>query len=160
MDGWMFRTHYIGYYNNCNFSNFNSNMELKTKLITIIIFWGVLCGVYIFAPDKTEKDYSSSEESVSETTEDYVERNRSYLDDKVYVTEKEDETQNITKTTKQQTSISYERDFILNTHTMKYHYPTCSEVNRMKEENKASYHGTIEGIEAQGYTPCGKCHPH
>lgn len=51
------------------------------------------------------------------------------------------------------------QDYIGNKNTKKFHYPTCSSVKKMKEANKYYYTGTREGIIAQGYEPCGNCHP-
>lgn len=49
--------------------------------------------------------------------------------------------------------------YILNTNTKKFHYPSCSSVQDMKEKNKQEFHGTrAEAIE-QGYSPCGRCKP-
>lgn len=50
-------------------------------------------------------------------------------------------------------------NYILNTNSKKFHYPSCSGVKRMKEENKASFTGTREEAIAKGYTPCGTCKP-
>lgn len=51
------------------------------------------------------------------------------------------------------------RDYVLNTNTMKFHYPDCRDVGRIKPENRWDYHGTRESIIAMGYTPCGHCDP-
>jgi DNA-entry nuclease len=53
------------------------------------------------------------------------------------------------------TSASY----ILNKNTKKFHYPTCSSVDRMKESNKEYYTGSREELINRGYNPCGNCHP-
>ena len=50
-------------------------------------------------------------------------------------------------------------DYILNTNTKKFHYPTCSSVNDMKEKNKQEFFGTRDESIAQGYSPCGRCKP-
>ena len=50
-------------------------------------------------------------------------------------------------------------DYILNTNTKKFHYPTCSSVNDMKEKNKKEFFGTRDEAIAQGYSPCGRCKP-
>lgn len=50
-------------------------------------------------------------------------------------------------------------DYILNTNTKKFHYPTCSSVKDMKEENKLEFHGTRDEVIAKGYSPCGRCKP-
>lgn len=49
--------------------------------------------------------------------------------------------------------------YILNTNTMKFHFPSCSSVARMNEENKQVYTGTREDVIAMGYDPCGRCNP-
>lgn len=49
--------------------------------------------------------------------------------------------------------------YILNKNTKKFHYPTCSSVDRMKESNKEYYTGSREELLNRGYDPCGNCHP-
>ena len=51
------------------------------------------------------------------------------------------------------------QDYILNTNTKKFHYPSCQSVSDMKEKNKQEYHGTREEVLSMGYVPCGRCHP-
>ena len=55
------------------------------------------------------------------------------------------------------TQASY--DYIVNKNTGKFHYSSCSQADRIKEENKAVIHGTSDELESMGYTPCGKCNP-
>lgn len=50
-------------------------------------------------------------------------------------------------------------DYILNTNTKKFHYPTCSSVGQMAEKNKQAYSGNREDIIAMGYEPCKRCNP-
>lgn len=50
-------------------------------------------------------------------------------------------------------------EYILNTNTKKFHYPTCSSVRQMSDANKQEYVGTREELIANGYDPCGRCHP-
>ncbi|MDE7318701.1 MAG: DNA/RNA non-specific endonuclease, partial [Lachnospiraceae bacterium] len=50
-------------------------------------------------------------------------------------------------------------DYILNTSTKKFHYPTCGSVKQMKESNKQAYTGSRDEVIAQGYDPCKKCNP-
>ena len=52
-----------------------------------------------------------------------------------------------------------EREYVLNTSTRKFHYPNCSSVDTMKDENKATYWGQREDLIRQGYKPCRKCNP-
>ena len=51
--------------------------------------------------------------------------------------------------------------YVLNTNpsSMKFHYPTCRSVDKMKESNKLIFEGTREEVIAKGYSPCGNCHP-
>lgn len=49
--------------------------------------------------------------------------------------------------------------YILNTNTHKFHYPSCSSVDDMKEKNKQVFYGSRDEAIAQGYDPCGRCHP-
>lgn len=50
-------------------------------------------------------------------------------------------------------------DYVLNTNTKKFHYPSCSSVKKMSEKNKALYTGTRDEVIAMGYSSCGNCHP-
>lgn len=50
-------------------------------------------------------------------------------------------------------------DYIVNTNTGKFHYPSCGSVKKMKESNKMYYTGTRDELISQGYDPCGNCHP-
>lgn len=54
---------------------------------------------------------------------------------------------------------SAEKTYVLNTNTGKFHKPTCSSVDQMKESNKLEFTGTREDVIGMGYEPCGKCHP-
>lgn len=49
--------------------------------------------------------------------------------------------------------------YILNTNSKKFHYPTCSSVGQMKDANKQEYTGSRDDLIAEGYSPCGRCHP-
>lgn len=50
-------------------------------------------------------------------------------------------------------------DYILNTSTKKFHYPSCGSVGQMKESNKEFYTGSRDDVIARGYDPCKKCNP-
>ena len=52
-----------------------------------------------------------------------------------------------------------ETDYVLNTSSKKFHLPDCSSVDSMSGKNRQEYHGTREELIAQGYEPCGSCHP-
>ncbi len=50
-------------------------------------------------------------------------------------------------------------DYILNTNTHKFHYPSCGSVKQMAEKNKQAYSGSRDDVIAMGYDPCKKCDP-
>ena len=52
-----------------------------------------------------------------------------------------------------------ETDYVLNTSSKKFHLPDCSSVDSRSGKNRQEYHGTREELIAQGYEPCGSCHP-
>ena len=49
--------------------------------------------------------------------------------------------------------------YILNISSRIFHLPDCSSVKKMKDHNKKEFHGTRDEAIAQGYKPCGNCHP-
>lgn len=56
-------------------------------------------------------------------------------------------------------AVSQGTTYVLNTNTMKFHYPTCSSVDDMKEKNKQIYTGSRDDIINMGYIPCKRCNP-
>ena len=55
--------------------------------------------------------------------------------------------------------VSTGTEYILNTNTKKFHYPSCSSVKQMHASNKKEYTGSRDDLIAQGYDPCKKCNP-
>lgn len=49
--------------------------------------------------------------------------------------------------------------YVLNTHTMKFHYSSCDDVDKIKQENRSDYTGTRDEVMNFGYSSCGHCHP-
>lgn len=64
-------------------------------------------------------------------------------------------------TTQRPTSNSFveKADYVANTNTGKFHYPSCSSVDDMKEENKMLFNGTRDELISDGYVPCKRCNP-
>ena len=54
---------------------------------------------------------------------------------------------------------SFDRGYVLNTSTMKFHYPSCSSVEKMAEHNKEYVETSREELIEKGYSPCGNCEP-
>lgn len=55
--------------------------------------------------------------------------------------------------------VQTEGSYILNTRSLKFHYPDCSSVDKMSDKNKMEYIGTRDELISWGYTPCGICSP-
>lgn len=49
--------------------------------------------------------------------------------------------------------------YVVNINTTKFHYPSCSSVQDMKEKNKRLFNGTRETLIELGYVPCKRCNP-
>lgn len=49
--------------------------------------------------------------------------------------------------------------YIGNKKSMKFHYPDCSSVSQMNENNKKEFYGSREEVINQGFSSCGNCHP-
>lgn len=52
-----------------------------------------------------------------------------------------------------------QREYVLNTKTMKFHYPSCSSVEDIKAENRKDFSGSRDEVINMGYQPCKKCNP-
>ena len=51
-----------------------------------------------------------------------------------------------------------EAKYVLNTSSMKIHYPTCSQVKKIAPHNYATTNESEAELLAKGYTTCGACH--
>ena len=51
------------------------------------------------------------------------------------------------------------KQYVLNKNTKKFHKPSCSSVNQMKNKNKLVVTKARQEIIDDGYDPCGRCHP-
>ena len=51
------------------------------------------------------------------------------------------------------------KKYVLNTKTMKFHLPSCSDADKITVENRKNATTTREALIDQGYTPCQKCNP-
>lgn len=52
-----------------------------------------------------------------------------------------------------------ENTYVLNTNTMRFHYPDCESVTQMNESNKEEVTTTREELIEEGYSPYGNCNP-
>ena len=49
--------------------------------------------------------------------------------------------------------------YVLNTRSMKFHYPDCASVRKMSPSNRSEFTGSRDEVIRMGYSPCGNCHP-
>ncbi len=68
-----------------------------------------------------------------------------------------DETWTPTEAAKEDTDQGY--DYVLNTNTMRFHFPECPSVQDMSDKNKRYFSGDREMLIGEGYVPCGRCTP-
>ncbi len=54
---------------------------------------------------------------------------------------------------------SEQTDYVLNKSSKKFHLPSCSGVNDIKDANRLDYHGTRESVIDMGFSPCRICNP-
>lgn len=54
---------------------------------------------------------------------------------------------------------TFTRGYVLNTNTMRFHYPSCSSVEQMADHNKEYVTTSREELISKGYSPCGNCEP-
>ena len=52
-----------------------------------------------------------------------------------------------------------EYHWVLNTNTMKVHYPNCKSVGLIKDHNRSESTLSPEELKKKGYSPCGNCKP-
>lgn len=53
----------------------------------------------------------------------------------------------------------YQRNYVVNKNTHKFHYPSCSSADEIAEKNRWDYYGTRQYLIDSGYSPCGRCDP-
>ncbi len=160
--------------------NTNSDKTLKTLMWILLIFFPPV-GLFIMWLKQDEIGFSKNKKIImtaifsvytvilfiaviNQNPEDVASNNISnvqatYYSDSETASPDNEATQPETIGQNLQTTISAETTFVLNNSTKKYHKQTCSEVERIKEENKSYYTGTSDEIENMGYSPCRKCNP-
>lgn len=62
-------------------------------------------------------------------------------------------------TAAQYTETNSSAEYIINTNTKKFHFPTCPSVSKMNDSNKIEVSGDRQDLIDEGYEPCGNCRP-
>ncbi len=61
---------------------------------------------------------------------------------------------------KQETAQAADKqNYVLDTNTRRFHYPSCGSVNDMKKSHKKEFTGSRQELINEGYVPCGNCKP-
>lgn len=71
----------------------------------------------------------------------------------------EEEPAEVVQPTEAPKPVPVTKDYVCNVNSKKFHIPSCRSVKDMKEENKLYVTCTRDELIAQGYEPCGTCHP-
>lgn len=50
-------------------------------------------------------------------------------------------------------------DYVANTDSKKFHYPSCGSAKQINESYRWEFHGTREELIGKGYDPCKRCNP-
>lgn len=70
-----------------------------------------------------------------------------------------DGTSSYKKTETPDTDKPEKTQYVLNTNSKKFHYPSCSSVKKISAANYAETNSTRDALIADGYDPCGNCKP-
>ena len=99
-------------------------------------------------------DYSTGKSSLEEVEPEQVTEAQEETSERQIQTEESEQEPEVV-----QESEPKGTDYVLNTNTKKFHYPSCSSVDQMKESNKEFYTGSRDDVIARGYDPCKRCNP-
>ena len=135
-------------------------------LIIILLISFIFVGVgNVLIPDKVEEPTTAvvADKSLSDIfeTEIATEEETTEAPTTDPETTTEEETTEAPTTTEPETEAPTEeaRDYVVNTNTGKFHYPSCASVGKIKSYNRSDRHCTRDELIAAGYEPCGQCHP-
>lgn len=118
---------------------------------------GICFNVFVYnAQPGVEIDYATGESRLTEDeTSNFLPENNIFNDDIM-----SSETNNSAANEQEDESgVAQNADYILNTNSYKFHYPTCDSVADMSERNKKEYIGDRDDLINQGFVPCKVCNP-
>ncbi len=128
--------------------------SFATEKVTELVTESILKETEVIS---TEEYTEKSQEETTEIEEYYEEANtEAYINSEEYV---EAETEKEYVPVIEEEPKDEGRDYVINNNSGKFHYPSCSSVNRIKSHNREDYYGTRDELLAMGYESCGNCHP-
>jgi hypothetical protein len=99
------------------------------------------------------------DEDIIEMQEDDIGDVQEEFMDRTSVIDEMDEFESNEKQTSETEDEAEAMSYVLNTNTMRFHYPSCSGAANIAEHNKETVHSSREELMKQGYAPCGICEP-
>ena len=112
---------------------------------------GVLFCVYCYnVQPKITIDYATGDSTLDENSPDTT------------VAANQDKDSSVAAETVTQTPVTSTpaaETYVLNTNTHKFHKPSCSSIDAIKDENREDFTGSREDLIARGYEACKKCNP-
>lgn len=122
--------------------------KAETTQVTTEIATGEETTIEETTLEETTEEKTTAEETTEEETTERLKEEKS-----------EEHKSKVPKNKAPQNNKTQNGSYILNTNTMKFHYPDCKAVKKMKDENKESFSGSRDKVIAMGYSPCSICSP-
>ena len=99
------------------------------------------------------------DEDIIEMQEDDIGEVQEEFMDRTSVIDEMDEFESYNKQTSETEDEEQVMSYVLNTNTMRFHYPYCSSASTIKDNNREDFEGTRKELLERNYKPCGKCNP-
>lgn len=141
------------------------NNRLTIVLISILLLvfsvFFCCCGIDTSNIAGSASQVYQEEEPQDETEDEFVDEN-DYED--TDINENDETSESEEQASEELDEVSEDEEgpvitYVLNTNTMKFHYPDCRSVKQMKDKNKLIEETTREDLISRGYDPCGNCNP-
>lgn len=131
-------------------------MEEKKPIFKRPVFWVIIAVLAIagYGSSLKKNDNTEAPAKIAETAEPTAKPT-------AQPTAKPTPTPTIAPTVKPtaKPTVAAEREYVLNTSSMKFHKKTCDSVKDIDPSNKKTVTTTRDKLIAQGYEPCKRCYP-
>ena len=136
--------------------------KLKATIILAVVYTGIiLVLILISSPTKESTTATIPTATTATSVQPTIEETSTQITTEATI---ETTTEVTTEATTEPTETTESNnkpitDYVLNTNSRKFHYPSCSSAKQTKESNKAYFTGTRDEVIQNGYSPCGRCFP-
>ncbi len=134
----------------------------KFIIIALTVVIVGLLAIIFTQPSGTEESPRNDTSTATESTADSRNVEDAQSDVTEPISESTQETEPEASTTSKpevSKEENIELDYVLNTNTNKFHYPSCKSLEDIKDKNREDYHGTRDKVIDRGFAPCGRCKP-